>query len=540
VVRIPPPFIVQLVEQPEVLQATTTRFDVTPNLTRVGTGAEKSWDPFQVDVRFSPDNDEAAFAVDAKGHCDIVSHSEDSDRAVARFARSPGQHVTPVDWTVDDSKLKRGVEKKLEISTRVRLSTWSFGAPFDTGTQIDPAMIDLVKQSGIDDLSLVNTVLIDERSVFTVPLYKHQPKATPRLRWATWTPYVANSSTWFAPASDASRCESYCKMLITAMHAASVQVQAGFCLGSSKNALDEADLFVKFLNETNDEQIDKLAQAFRRFCETTGFDGVGFDLEINGLGPPKDTRDTHAVALGDKRRDNLARLIQQTANELAKIDCFVSYANAPFAQDGVGMGGMQYQPYSLCVGTKNLIARPQCYAKFSDGLDAIVQGVECALRDPHDDQGGGLRPSQLQMAVHAFSFDSLCATGTQGVKPAPGEKDPAKLAAYVEESPNDKSAKTALGIQDTKSLCEKLLRPHRVGLMAYNLDIDAKGVLELCAHYDQILNGSRHPKRLGQPLQVPRSERELKAAPDTPAVGSIDNDPLPFWKSADSQAKLID
>jgi hypothetical protein len=149
--------------------------------------------------------------------------------------------------------------------------------------------------------------------------------------------------------------------------------------------------FADWLGSASADDIKKYAQSINTFFESRGLDvdGVGYDFEFDQL--------------NTRHRANLALLYQETSRAVAHHNGLVSYANAPFKEDGVNSYGfMQVQPFALAATAPNLLARPMCFdAVNSTSLADIQSSIACALRDPADPTkkgGAGLHPSQVQFA----------------------------------------------------------------------------------------------------------------------------------------------
>lgn len=379
-----------------------------------------------------------------------------------------GTGRSPVIWRKvnKDDTFVPGETGTLLVSARLRISVWAFTPPFakslvgtgpkatkeDRDVVLDADLLTLLQQAGIDDLSLVHTIGWDQRE-------SGQSKAKP----PTWK--------GFRPLGSADHREAYLRNLIDALHKIGVQVLVGFELvkatinrgqtltAAEKTTKANAQDFADWLRNASAAEIEDYAHSIYAFFATKGLDidGVGFDFELDEL--------------GDAHKDNLALLYQKTSDAMAHRNGIVSYANAPFLEDGVTSHGfMRVQPFSIAASGPNLLARPMCFdAVNSTKVSDIEASIACALRSPQDSKpgGAGLHPSQVQFGIWA-------------------SKVPGGLEKF----------------------CREVLRPNRIGLMIYNLPPDraqATTFLKNCATWNAALNpGEGPPGQPGLPLQVPR------------------------------------
>jgi hypothetical protein len=363
-----------------------------------------------------------------------------------------------------------GAPHTVEISTRLRLSLWSFVPPLttdrvtSTSVELDSAQVSLLREADVDDLSLVWTVTWDRRE------RDSDPAKPPK--WHDG--FVVRGQ-----AGEAHR-RNYLAALIAALHP-KVQVIVGFEIvratprkdktppateDEKRAAAKDAALgavatdFAKWLEKATPDDIKNYARSIAAFFFSRGLDidGVGYDFEFDQLTA--------------RHRDNLALLYRETSSAIAHRNGIVSYANAPFQQDGVSSNGfMQAQPYAIAASGLNLLARPMCFdGTSSTSLSGIEASIACALRSPGDTTkpgGAGLHPSQVQFGIWAD-----------------------KVPGGVEE------------------LCRRLLRPNRIGLLVYNLppvEPRASAMLRKCKTWNALLNPNEGPAgQEAQPLQVPR------------------------------------
>lgn len=374
----------------------------------------------------------------------------DSKQATVTNVTRAGMHRSALIWrrvSGGGATITPGAPHTVVLSARLRLSIWAFTPPFTTPEgrgKLDKGLLELLQAACVDDLSLVTTIGWDRRGA-------KQTKANPP-RWL-------NGSL---PVGGARDREAYMNNLIEALHGMGIQVVPGFALvkktGAGGDVKKDADDFAGWLAGASDDEIDDYAGSINHFFESRGLDvdGIGFDFEIDEL----------TLAHAPK----LALLYRRTSEAVAHHNGLVSYANAPFVKDGEHRYGfMKAQPFALAASAHNLLARPMCFAEttFSD-VPTIARSVACALRprnDPLQPGGAGLHPSQVQFAVWTSKTNVI-------------------------------------------RLCKEVLRPNRVGLMAYSMPTDrdqAVWFLTQCKRWNEVLNPDEGPQgQDGLPLQVPR------------------------------------
>lgn len=366
-------------------------------------------------------------------------------------ARRVGPHREPIFWRVVKQPKRKplpvGGRADVDLAARLRNSVWVPGSLLLDDKKSkpgDPVLRDKVieKLRGrVDDISLVDTITIDVGKPGGVVYHKAFARGfkTDRER------------------------DLYCERLITACHP-DIQVLAGYEITAHrKENTPEGDELVRFLKSASDRQIKDHAQAIFDFLFVTRrleFDGVGFDLEVVGLGP-------FAKQIG--------LLYGTLANLLARDNRILAYASLGFTRDGVTgkeTKHMASQPFALARSARNIIARPMGY----DGTEGRhPEIIACAL-----DKGegkAGLHPSQLQMGVKIHPD-----VGISGFLPP----------------------------DEVRRRCEKLYRRHRVGLIGFGLTLTTPksqpvDVLAGVLTYEDALNPTQvqGPHTHGAPLQVP-------------------------------------
>lgn len=445
-----------------------------------------NWAGDRVQLETQSDGVQVAQQVAGSGAFEVPSGT--SPQAMVSLVYGSRNARTPYFWRIisggGGDVATPGKEHTVEISNRLRLSLWAFVPPLTTGKvlsdslEMDSGSIGLLKNAEVDDLSLVWTVTWDPRA-----------KADDPAKPPKW-------HNGFMPRGQSTEKyrKNYLRDLIAALHP-KVQVVVGYEIvrktakkesaaarekrlsklsaddrrkaesKEAKDAVDDAVLktlsldFAAWLRAASAGDIRKYAQSIVEFFSSRDLDidGVGFDFEFDGL-----NRD-HAT--------NLALLYRETSDAIAHRNGIVSYANAPFAEDGVNSNAfMLPQPFAIAATGHNLLARPMCFdGSNSSSLGVITGAIACALRSPADRTkpgGAGLHPSQVQFGIWT-----------------------------------DK-------VGDAVKLCTDVLRPNRIGLLVYNLPpnaADAEPLLKRCQAFNAALNPGEGPAgEPGKPLQVPR------------------------------------
>jgi hypothetical protein len=436
-----------------------------------------------IDLTFSDGKSLTIDQNDGKGLFAALPTSRRAEKCKVTAARRKGPHTAPVSWQIVSGKdidFPPGEEHKLRIATRVRLSINGFDASWidqskSTG-ECDPGLMALLSAAPIDDVSLVDTIDFDQ--------------ARPgEVKW----------SQGFLPLGSSKLRVPYLQDLIKKCHAANIQVGVGYAIvdrNKDVGALGKA--FAAWLSDPQLKDAAAQAEALKKkraeiakhgqkileFFQKNAIDidGLTFDFECNSL------RMEH--------KDNMALFIQSTARAFAPYNKWVAYDNAPFlGQDGgdtTNTSSMRIQPYALCAHTPNLMARPMCYNGKPTPYDDLKSSVAVALAPPSS-KGGGIHPSQLQMAIRHWG------------------------------------ATSSLTADEILRRAKEILAPNRVGLVLYPFPFDSRDSREtrikaMKAFLDKLLKIDAElnpglPRGPGQPLQVP------KFAPRDP--GDSKSEPIP-------------
>ncbi len=379
-------------------------------------------------------------------------------------------HRLPVDYRIWDKagktvltepNVEPGTTLEVQISTRVRMSVWCFGAPFMNDPHsfnVDSKQLALLAAARIDDVSMVDTICAKE-SNWTDGGGGTDVAWTGRLRPGG----VASGDPRLEDVRD-----TYIKNLVAGLRANKVQLILGYTIGNEGHSKPKpgeepaaSDTYCKgftdWLRAASPDVIREHARAIAAFVEKYDAAGIGFDLEI--------------TSLGDAHRANLALLYREVSDQLAPRNGIVSYATAPFTEEGKVDGipclsGIQAQPFSLARDIPNLIARPMCYDTLPFKFETIGRSVDYAVG------AAGLDPAQIQYGIYGH---------------APG-----------------KGAGAAI------DFCSNKLRPNRIGMVWYQVS-QASSVATTtltgdCKNAEAALNAGEAPQGTeGQPLQVPRA-----------------------------------
>ena len=243
-------------------------------------------------------------------------------------------------------------------SSRLRLSAWTrsyelfYKNPKVGGTpDMDRARQFLDACAGkVDDLILLQTINIQ------IP---KPPEGTP-------TGKVLWDSDFLYKDSDA---PDLANRFVAEAHKRGIGVHAGYAVVDSGNESGRrGTAFKKFLETATDAQIKDHATQAVDILKLIGFDGLSFDLEVNGLSVAK-----HAA--------KIAALFTELASQMAPDNRLLSYAGYPFLKDGQAPWAiMNALPFSLAKGVKNMLVRPQAYRMASETMDNIKSRVSKMLQ----------------------------------------------------------------------------------------------------------------------------------------------------------------
>ena len=430
--RVAPPFQVKLVDP--------------QGITAQAQEAKYKWSGIRVQLELDGQGPKIAQQVSANGLFEIPSGT--STKATHSVAYRGGTYRSYVRWRAvtggAPAAIAPGKPHMVEISSRLRLSLWAFTPPLtkETPGEIDNAQVRLLKDADVDDLSLVWTATWDTR---------RKPSDPPKP--PIWDPHFVVRGS-----SDEKIRVTYLKNLIAALHP-KVQVIAGYELvratpGKQAPTKNDATMrdrvtdFAAWLRKATPDEIKKYAQSIREFFKSRGLDvdGVGYDFEFDQL--------TKA------HRANLERLYVETSNAFADRNGLVSYANAPFKEDGVhSFGFMQAQPYAIAAQGRNLLARPMCFdAVNSTSVPDIEASVACALRAAADKGGAACTRRRFSSA----SGPTRCKRRGRIVPPHPAPEPyrPDGLQPATNRSRREHHAEE---LQDVERDAQSRRRPCRTG-----------------------------------------------------------------------------
>lgn len=437
----------------------------------VAHGARAPWERVAMHAQFGTERS-IYTAVDVTGK--IVIAVNDSGTAlstpvkegVLRRIECAGPHQQRLVYTLRDDAspdviltdpvIRSGETRRVKISTRARMSVWCFGSPFlndPHSYKPDKTQLDRIAAARIDDVSLVDTICAAESN------------------WAkdstsvdvVWSDRLRPGGLGPRDAKLAGVRDQYIKDLVAELHARNAQLVLGYTIGNEgtqkPNPANDAYCrgFTTWLKGLTPDRVRAHAEAIAAFVAKYDADGIGFDLEIDTLGPDQ--------------KDNLALLYREVSNALAPRNGIVSYATAPFTSEGMvdtspTLQGARTQPFSLARDIPNLIARPMCYIQDPIAFATIERSVDYAMG------AAGLDPSQIQYGIYGL---------------APKQGGPAATAKF----------------------CTNKLRPNRIGMVWYQVSQRATTALhdlDACKSAEAKLNpGEAAPGTPGQPIQIPRT-----------------------------------
>lgn len=465
-------------------------------------------------VVFRGANESQVLQPDANGVCRWSSTGPDpwSVSDIRRRLRN-----VPYAWRMTGQaalipKVDAGTPLRAVVSARSRLSLWTGLANFTKRVAVAHKIDGQIPSAqqfeafmskfcgGLDDLSLIAT--ISRRADGSVDL-------SPEL--AVFGHKVGKSAS-----KDRTFVEQVLKNLINACHSQGIQVTAGYEVRDDYDKQTQGD-FVSFITSRNSDMTDH-ANRIRDVVDAWDFDGVGFDIEVNGMGPvfeagsknetvkawlksgksikdwvsARPTSSDPAAKKEQAAADNLQKLFQTLAQLLAVKKRFVSYATAAFVDaksgkfdDGVYFfGHTRVQPLGLATGHPNIIARIMAY---DEGIQA----------------GGAVKTSKTAVPQDALSkrhqqiLKSITAAGIH----------PSTVQLGIKmESLKDFGMKSGhMTVAQAVERCAELRR-FRTGLITFS-GSNSSPADEVAAfsRYDQALNESEFTRRhfLGVPFQAP-------------------------------------
>lgn len=447
---------------------------------------------------------------DSSGSCKWSSDKADS-WSISDIRRRV-QNV-PYAWRMDGQsalipKVEAGAPLRAVVSARARLSLWTGLANFTKRVAVFHKIDGKIPSAqqfeafmskfcgGMDDLSLIAT--ISRRADGSVDL-------SPEL--AVFGHRVGKSAS-----KDRAFVEQVLKNLISACHSQGIQVTAGYEVRDDYDKQTQGD-FVSFITSRNSDMTDH-ATRIRDVLDNWSFDGVGFDIEVNGIGPSdqSDTmkawfkqgktikdwvtaRPTSSDPVAKKEQaaaDNLQKLYQTLAQLLITKGRFVSYATAAFVDaksgnfdDGVYIfGHTRVQPIGLAAGRANMIARIMAY---DEGFQA----------------GGGEKsgkPSTAQDSLTKRHVQILKSITSAGIHPSI-----VQLGIKMESLKDFGMKSGHMTVDQAVSRCADLRR-FRTGLITFSGSNGSPAdEVAAFARYDKALNESEFTRRhfLGVPFQAP-------------------------------------
>jgi hypothetical protein len=362
---------------------------------------------------------------------------------VAKDAPPVAKDAEPPTETKKDA-LKE--DKAKDDNPRLRLSAWTrtrelFYADPKKGGVPDFAraaqFLDACKDH-IDDLVLLNT--------YNIQVPKPDPAGTPTGK--------VNWDSDFYLFDD--KCPELAKKLVDECHKRGIALHAGYAVvDDGNNQGPRGKAFRKFMETASADQIKDHCKQMVTLLDAAGFDGVSFDLEINGL-----STKLHAA--------NIEALFKELSAQMLPSNKILSYAPYPFTKDGdaSSLPNMNAAPFSLCKLGDNILARPQAYRSKGESMSALKtrlgKTIDCALKDV------GLPPSKFQIGID-----------------------------YTGDNTFD-----AVRGDDMSDIC-KLARTQKIGVCIWRLEWPGSPTAADVAKWDKAMNdGAPVPNTVGQPLQV--------------------------------------
>jgi TolA-binding protein len=355
-------------------------------------------------------------AAEAAGEAPPASAGEAPAKEEAKEAPAPaeGGAAAPAPETAPASDAKSG---------RLRLSFWTDFpiAPLYLSKYRDGYLDDPAKRAAIgknlaggkglvDDISLIKTVaLVGDGG-------------------AGW-------DTSYMPGFAKER-QRYLRDVISIAHENGMQVLAGYAItdeGFAQGSRGKA--FISWLEKSDRAAMRKHAEAVVKFLwdeQKLDFDGVSFDLELNGM------RATHAPKM-TQFYGELADVLAARGNKIVAIATGIGATKEGgkyVAKEERGLGGARGQPFGLAKGHPNIIVRPMAYDVGIDDPD---------LRDWHE--------SQIQFAL-----------GAAGITPANFQLG-IKIIPNVD--PKHRSTSTLQDPAQVAARGKDLLRKYKVGLVLF-------------------------------------------------------------------------
>lgn len=254
-------------------------------------------------------------------------------------------------------------------------------------------------------------------------------------------------------------------------HDAKIELHAGYTIADEGAAVGgRSKLFVDWISNPVNPTLQEHAAAIVKFLwddHKLDFDGIGFDLELNGLKPH------HKGAFIDFY-GHLADLLKARGKVLS-----IATGIGDIGAEDRCLSTFVAQPFEIARGHGNVIMRPMCYDMFDWSDEKLerwrVHAADYALNTV------GLAPSQFQLGLKTSNNSDIFG-------------DPPKPKKPAGWSPR-KCCLDGAGVAD---FCKRNLRPRNVGVITFAGFTDS-------ATIDAGLNPSG-PKAgtAGEPLQQPR------------------------------------
>jgi hypothetical protein len=256
---------------------------------------------------------------------------------------------------------------------------------------------------------------------------------------------------------------------LTLCHDNKIELYAGYTIADEGTAQGtRSKLFVEWIRNPVNPTPAEHAAAIVKFLwddKKLDFDGIGFDLELNGLkGSDKSVFIDFYGHLADLLKPR--RKVLSIATGIGDI-----------GKEDQALGTFVAQPFEIAKGHDNVIMRPMCYDVFNFSDEKLEQWrahvADYALNTV------GLKPSQFQLGLKTSNNSDIFTPKGQPLPPGWGPR---------------KCCLDASGVAD---FCKKHLRPKQVGVITFAGFTDSRTI-------DASLNPSGPPAGTsGEPLQQP-------------------------------------
>lgn len=253
-------------------------------------------------------------------------------------------------------------------------------------------------------------------------------------------------------------------------HDAKIELHAGYTIADELSAVgSRSKLFVDWISNPVNPTLKQHAEAIVKFLwddKKLDFDGIGFDLELNGLRPAH--RNAFIEFYG-----HLADLLKPRKKTLS-----IATGIGDIGKEDQALGTFVAQPFEIAKGHDNVIMRPMCYDVFNFSDEKLEQWRAHVAAYALDTVG--LKPSQFQLGLKTSNNSDIWTSKGLPLPPGWGPR------------------KCCLDAAGVAAFCKKHLRPRNVGVITFAGFTDS-------ATIDAGLNpNGPRAGTPGEPLQQPR------------------------------------